>query len=180
MKQICDGEKLNRMFVRLAHEVIERNDGMENVVLLGIQRSGVAVAERLRRELARIEGVCPPTGALDITLYRDDLLRGGKMEQNLTLIDFSVDGKCVVLCDDVFQTGRTVRAAISAVLALGRPSRIQFLVIADRGRRQLPFAADYAGKNVSAEEDEKVFVRLPVPDGDETAGIWIEEKNKII
>lgn len=176
MKQICDGEKLNRIFVRLAHEVIERNDGTADVVLLGIQRSGVAVAERLQSELERIEGVCPPTGALDITLYRDDLLRGGNMEQNLTLVDFSVDGKRVVLCDDVLETGRTVRAAISAVLALGRPSRIQLLVIADRGKRQLPFAADYVGKNVFAEEGEKVVVRISRADSDETAGILIEEK----
>ena len=176
MKQICDGEKLNRMFVRLAHEVIERDDGAEDVVLLGIRRSGVAVAEKVSEELARIEGRSPPTGALDITLYRDDLLQGRKAGQDLTLIDFPVDGKRVVLCDDVLHTGRTVRAAISAVLALGRPSRIRLLVIADRGHRLFPFAADYVGRNVFAEEGEEVIIRVSASDGACPAGIYICDK----
>ncbi len=173
MKRLTDGGKLNRIFVRLAHEVVERNAGTDGVVLLGIQKSGVAVAEKLRDELEKIEGVRLPTGALDVTLYRDDLLRGISVAQNLTIVDFSVDGKTVVLCDDVLYTGRTVRAAISAVLALGRPKRIRLLTVADRGSRQLPFAADYVGENVLAGPEGKIFVRVPRYAGDAEAGIYL-------
>ena len=176
MKKIVDEEKLKRIFVRLAHEVVERNDGTADVALLGIQRSGVAVAERLQSELEKIEGVRLSTGALDVTLYRDDLLQGGGADKGLTMVDFPVDGKKVVLCDDVLYTGRTVRAAISAVLALGRPARIQLLVVADRGKHQLPFSADYVGKNVFCEDGEKIIVRTPRAEDDREAGIYIREK----
>lgn len=173
MRQITEAEKLERILMRLAHEIVERNSGTEDVVLLGIQTNGVAVAERMQREIERIEGVRVPCGSLDVTLFRDDLLRGGELRQKLTVIDFSVQGKRVVLCDDVLYTGRTVRAAVSAILDYGRPQCIQFLAVADRGRHQLPFSADYVGKNVFAEREERVVVSL----GGETGeGIWLQSR----
>lgn len=160
MKQITDGKKLNRIIIRLAHEIIERNGGTDDVVLIGLRSEGVTVARRIQEEIYTTEGIRLPLGTLDVTLYRDDLLSAENLVQQLTVIDFSLEGKRVVLCDDVVYTGRTLRAAISALFAIGRPKKIQFLVIADRGKRQLPFAADYVGKNCFAQEEEKIVVRL--------------------
>ncbi len=186
MVQITSGEKLNKTLRRLAYEVLERNGGAEEIALLGIQTQGVAIAERIGAEIESIEGVCPPVGSIDVTLYRDDLLQVKGVTPRLTQVEFSLDNKIVVLCDDVLYTGRTVRAAISAILRLGRPKKIQLLVVADRGKRQLPFAADYVGKNVFSEEDEKVSVKVTADKNtdkntdentDENAtGIFIEKR----
>ena len=176
MKKIVDEEKLKRIFVRLAHEVVERNDGTADVALLGIQRSGVAVAERMQSELEKIEGLRLPTGALDVTLYRDDLLQGGGADKGLTLVDFPVDGKKVVLCDDVLHTGRSVRAAIEAIFDLGRPARVMLLVLCDRGGREMPVSPDFVGKNVPTSRQEFIDVRLAEIEGEDSLGITQAEK----
>lgn len=170
MKKILDAAALERALKRLSHEIEEKNDGLENVALIGIRTRGVIVAERIRRYIAESEGVTLPTGILDITLYRDDILSCDAVVKG-TRIDFETKGKTLVLCDDVLFTGRTVRAAISAVMALcstmGRAKKIQLLEVVDRGHRELPFRADFIGKNIPTSKKEKVFVRFTETDGEE-------------
>lgn len=174
MKQILDEAALRRALKRLSHEIAERNDGLDGVVLIGIRTRGVVVAERIRRYIEETEGIKLPLGALDVTLYRDDILNCDA-EVKGTEIDFDIAGKTVVLCDDVLYTGRTVRAAISAVVALGRKmgraGRIQLLEVVDRGHRELPFRADFIGKNIPTSSAEKVFVRFRETDGCE--GVYL-------
>ena len=176
MKKILDAAALERALKRLSHEIEEKNDGLENVALIGIRTRGVIVAERIRRYIAESEGVTLPTGILDITLYRDDILSCDAVVKG-TQIDFDIGGKTVVLCDDVLYTGRTVRAAISAVTALGgklgRAKRIRLLEVIDRGHRELPFRADYIGKNVPTSRKEKVFVRFKETDGED--GVFLSD-----
>lgn len=166
--QILDKEGIRRSLTRIAHEIIERNKGTENLVLVGIRRRGVPLAERLARRIKEIEGRSVPVGILDITLYRDDLT--SMAHQPLvrsTEISFPVSGKAVVLVDDVIYTGRTIRAALDAVIDLGRPRVIQLAVLVDRGHRELPIRADYVGKNVPTSSKEEVSVRLQEIDGEE-------------
>lgn len=159
-------DAMRRSLTRLAHEIIEHNDGTNNVVLLGIRRRGVVVAERLQAILSELGGDVP-LGELDITLYRDDLALGCDAVYKGSRVEFSVDGKDVVLCDDVLFTGRTVRSALSAIFALGRPKSIQLLILVDRGHRELPFRADYIGKNVPTSKAERVEVRFSETDGED-------------
>ena len=174
MKQILDGAALGRAIRRLAHEIEERNGGLEGVALVGIRTRGVVVAERLREVFREQSGTEVPLGILDITLYRDDILSCDALVKG-TQIDFPIGGKTLVLCDDVLYTGRTVRAAISAVMSLsstlGRPDRIQLLEMVDRGHRELPFRADFIGKNLPTSSSEKVFVRFRETDGED--GIYL-------
>lgn len=180
MKQILDGAALQRALRRLSHEIAERNDGLDGVVLIGIRTRGVVVAERIRRYIEQSEGVSLPLGILDITLYRDDIL-SCDAEVKGTQIDFDIAGKTVVLCDDVLYTGRTVRAAISALVTLGRKmgraGKIQLLEVVDRGHRELPFRADFIGKNIPTAAKEKVFVRFEETDGDEGVYLRSAEEN---
>ncbi len=163
---LLDDIAIDRATKRIAHEIIENNKGVENVVLLGIARGGVPFAERLGVNIFNIENIRVPIGKLDITLYRDDLAKAN-MDAKVTgsEINFSLEGKDVILCDDVLFTGRTVRAGIEAIFKLGRPSTIQLAVLIDRGHRELPMRADYVGKNVPTALGEEVQVCLDTSKG---------------
>lgn len=167
---------ISRAVRRLASEIVERNRGAENVVLLGIRRRGDILAERIAKEIHGLEDIEVPVGYLDITLYRDDV--GTRMEQPVlhkTEIMFPIDDRIVVLADDVLFTGRTVRAALSAILDLGRASKIQLAVLCDRGGRELPVAPDYVGFEVAVRPHEQVKVLLHELDGEEGIKVLQEE-----
>jgi len=164
--EIMDLNSIDRAVGRIAHEITERNDGAGGVVLVGVQRRGVPLAKMIARKIAEYEGTDIPIGILDITFYRDDLtLRSEHPVVNDTVIEFSITDKNIILVDDVIYTGRTVRAAIDALMDFGRPKRIQLAVLIDRGHRELPIKADYIGKNVPTSRSEKVNVRLMDVDG---------------
>jgi pyrimidine operon attenuation protein/uracil phosphoribosyltransferase len=153
---------------RIAHEIVERNRGVSGLALVGIRTRGVFIAKRLAQALQQITNQPVPTGALDITLYRDDLMRHAVGPQPLvrrTEIPFSIDDHKVVLVDDVLYTGRTIRAALDALIDFGRPKEIQLIVLVDRGHRELPIKADYVGKNVPTSLKESVHVKLLETDG---------------
>ncbi|MBN2261005.1 MAG: bifunctional pyr operon transcriptional regulator/uracil phosphoribosyltransferase PyrR [Clostridiales bacterium] len=158
---ILDSKAMNRSITRIAHEIIEKNKGISDVVLVGVQTRGVPLANRIAQSIKEIEGNYVDVGVLDITLYRDDLT---KLDENPivkeTKIDFSLDDKVVVLIDDVIYTGRTVRAAMDAIFEKGRPQAIQLGVLIDRGHRELPIRADFVGKNVPTSQKEIIKVRL--------------------
>jgi pyrimidine operon attenuation protein/uracil phosphoribosyltransferase len=158
---IMDADGIRRALIRIAHEITEKNRGVENVALVGIRTRGVPLAARIAEEIQKIENVAVPTGSLDITLYRDDLTTMGYNPViHGTEIDFDVTGKHIVLVDDVLYTGRTIRAALDALIDMGRPKSIQLAVLIDRGHRELPIRADYAGKNVPTSRKETIEVAL--------------------
>lgn len=160
-KQILNAEDIRRALVRIAHEIAERNEGVQNIILIGIRRRGVPLAERIAATLADFEGQKVPVGHLDITLYRDDLsLRGPAPLLRKTSINHDITGHTLVMVDDVLYTGRTVRAALDALADLGRPDCIQLAVLVDRGHRELPIRADFVGKNVPTSREERIEVRL--------------------
>ncbi len=166
--QIMDAETMKRSLARIAHEIIERNNGTEDLVFIGIRRRGVPLAKRLSELVSEFEGVEIPMGILDITLYRDDLTtRSEQPVVHTTEVPFGVQGKKVVLVDDVLYTGRTIRAALDALMDLGRPKMIQLAVLIDRGHRELPIKADYVGKNVPSSKREVIEVRLTDIDNEE-------------
>ena len=166
--QILDAEQIRRALTRIAHEIIERNRGTDQLMLVGIQTRGVPLANRLASLIKEIEGTKPPVGKLDISLYRDDLSPASEQPVvNKTEISQSVVGQTIVLVDDVLFTGRTARAALDAVIDLGRPQRIQLAVLIDRGHRELPIRADYVGKNLPTSKREVIEVRLEETDGEE-------------
>ncbi|MFA7467036.1 MAG: bifunctional pyr operon transcriptional regulator/uracil phosphoribosyltransferase PyrR [Desulfotomaculaceae bacterium] len=159
--RIMDSDGIRRVITRIAHEIIERNRGTGDLVLIGIRRRGVPLARRLADRIREIEGSLVSVGVLDITLYRDDLTTMGHQPiVRQTEVTFSIDGKRVVLVDDVLFTGRTIRAALDAIIDLGRPRYIQLAALVDRGHRELPIRADYVGKNVPTSHREEVAVRL--------------------
>lgn len=166
MLTVLDGEGVRRAITRLAMEAVELNRGTDDLVVIGIRTRGVVLARRLHAEIARLEGKILPLGILDIALYRDDLLdescdavfKGSE-------IDFDIEGKNVILCDDVLFTGRTVRAAIAALGSLGRAKTVRLFVLADRGHRELPFRADGAGKNIPTSSQERIVARFKETDG---------------
>lgn len=173
-KQILSADDIRRAITRIAHEIAERNEGVRNVVLVGIRRRGVPLANRIAATLADFEGVRVAVGTLDITLYRDDLrLRGPAPVVRSTSMPVDITGRAVVLVDDVLCTGRTVRAALDALADLGRPARIQLAVLVDRGHRELPIRADFVGKNVPTSGDERIDTRLREVDGEEEEGVFI-------
>ncbi len=164
--EIMDADKMRRALTRVAHEIIERNRGTDNLALVGIRRRGVPLAERLAANIRQIEGVVVPVGILDITLYRDDLTTLAQQPVlHKTEVPFPVVGKRIVLVDDVLYTGRTVRAALDALIDLGRPAWIQLAVLVDRGHRELPIRADFVGKNVPTSRREVISVHLTEVDG---------------
>lgn len=168
------GDDIERALRRIAVEIVERNKGLEKVVLLGIQRRGVHLAARLRDLLKESEKTKVPTGELDITLYRDDISTlSDQPVVHSTSIPCDITGKRVVLVDDVLFTGRTVRAALDAVTDFGRPESVQLAVLVDRGHRELPIAADYVGKNVPTSRRENVEVRVTVLDGEDKVVICV-------
>lgn len=172
-KQIMSVDDIRRAVTRVAHEIAERNEGVHQVILVGIRRRGVPLAQRIAAALANFEGVQVPVGVLDITLYRDDLgLRGPAPIVRSTAIPLDITDRVVVLVDDVLYTGRTVRAALDALADLGRPERIQLAVLVDRGHRELPIRADFVGKNVPTARDERVETRLAEIDNGED-GVFI-------
>ena len=159
---------IGRALTRIAHEIVERNKGAENLALVGIHTRGVPLAERLAALIGSFEGASPPLGQLDITLYRDDLTEIALQPVvKKTDVPFDVRGRNIVLCDDVLYTGRTARAALGALTDMGRPAVIQYAVLVDRGHRELPIRADFVGKNVPTSRGEVVKVRLQSTDGDE-------------
>ena len=165
---VMDADRIGRTLTRIAHEIVERNKGLDGLALVGVRTRGVHIARRLARSLKEIAGHDVPTGALDITLYRDDLMRHAVGPQPLvrrTEIPFSIDTRKILLVDDVLYTGRTVRAALDALIDFGRPAAIQLIVLVDRGHRELPIKADYVGKNLPTAPGQSVQVRLQESDG---------------
>lgn len=170
--RIMDDKAIDRALTRISHEIIERNKGVEDLVLVGIRTRGVPLAKRMASKIKKIEGVDIPVGILDITLYRDDLSTLSEQPVvNKTEINFEITGKKVVLVDDVIYTGRTARAALDALSDLGRARLIQLAVLIDRGHRELPIRPDYVGKNVPTSRDEIIKVKLEEVDGENSVVI---------
>jgi len=165
---ILDKAGIDRAMTRIAHEILEKNRGAKDLVLVGIQRGGVHLAKRLVAKIKEIEGVEPPVGSLDITMYRDDLTtRKSQPVPQATDISFDIQDRSMVLVDDVLFTGRTIRAALNSIMDYGRPRRIQLAVLVDRGHRELPIRADFVGKNLPTSAKEQVEVMLAEDGGEE-------------
>ena len=169
--KIADAEGIRRMLTRIAHEIVERNKGTEDLVLVGIRTRGAPLAERIAATIASFEGADVPSGALDVTMYRDDVGLRGPRGLEATTVPADLDGRVVVIVDDVLYTGRTIRAAFDAILDLGRPRAIRLAVLVDRGHRELPIRADHVGKNIPTSAQEVVRVLLEEMDGEDAVVI---------
>ncbi len=168
---LMDEADVRRALMRIAHEIIEKNKGIENIHLVGIKRRGLPLAQQICQNIAQIEGKSVPCGELDIHSYRDDLSPNTAVS-NAQPLPFDVNDKIIVLVDDVLYTGRTVRAAIEAIFSLGRPRAIQLAILVDRGHRELPIRADFVGKNVPTSHSERIMVQTPLLDGCTCVEIW--------
>jgi pyrimidine operon attenuation protein / uracil phosphoribosyltransferase len=165
-RTVLDASDISRALTRIAHEILERNRGADPVVLLGIPTRGVGLATRISDRIAAVEGQSVPTGSLDVTMYRDDIgLKPARALEHTDIPPGGIDGKVVVLVDDVLFSGRTVRAALDAMNDLGRPATVRLAVLVDRGHRELPIRADHVGKNLPSARTERVMVRLEESDG---------------
>jgi len=176
---VLDNAAIGRALTRIAHEILERNKGGENLLLAGIKTRGTPLAKRLQERILKIENIEVPTGEIDITLYRDDLeyaRNDGNPKVKAAEFDISLEGRTVILIDDVLYTGRTVRAAMDAIIDQGRPSQIQLAVLVDRGHRELPIRADYVGKNIPTSLEEVVVVKLE--ESDQIDEVSIFDKNE--
>lgn len=174
--EILDEKAIVRAITRIAHEIIERNKGIDEVILVGIKTRGAFIAQRLAEKIEQIEGKAVLKGELDITLYRDDLSIKNKNQEPLVQqvdIEHNLSNRKVVLVDDVLYTGRTVRAAMDAVMDLGRPSQIQLAVLIDRGHRELPIRADFVGKNIPTSSEERIVVEMIESDGSDRVAIHV-------
>ena len=172
MNQIINAEEMNRAITRISHEILEKNKGADRIVLIGIRTGGAILAKRFQSQIHSIEGKEILLGLLDITLYRDDLTEiGPQPNVGETKIDFNVDGKKVILVDDVLFTGRTIRCALDALIDFGRPESIQLAVLIDRGHRELPIKPDYVGKNIPTSKNEKVIVKFKEQDGEDGVSV---------
>ncbi len=175
--ELMDKNAIKRALRRISHEIIEKNKGVEDVKIIGIQRRGVPLAEEIAQHINQVEGTKPQTGVLDITFYRDDLsLLDAHPVVKGTDIPFSITDKKVIIVDDVLYTGRTARAAIDAIMDLGRPKNIQLAVLVDRGHRELPIRADYIGKNVPTSKDEVIKVHVDCFDGKDNVELYNIER----
>ena len=173
--EIVEADGLRRIVTRIAHEIVERNKGVGDIVLVGIKRRGVPLATRIAQKIREFEGQVPNQGSLDITLYRDDLsLVAPQPLLKKTEIDFDLNGRTVVLCDDVLYTGRTVRAALDGLIDLGRPRAVRLAVLIDRGHREIPIEANYVGKSVPTAARE--VIKVMFEETDEADEVWILEK----
>jgi pyrimidine operon attenuation protein/uracil phosphoribosyltransferase len=172
MPQVMGGEDIDRALRRMAHEILERHRGADQIMIIGIHTRGVVLARRLANAISTFEGVDVPVGELDIEKYRDDLGTRQAREPKATMIPASITGQSVVVVDDVLYTGRTIRAALDALSDIGRATRTELAVLIDRGHRQLPIRADYVGKNLPTNHEERVRVRLD--ELDEEQGVWID------
>lgn len=170
--QLLDEAAISRALTRIAHEIVEKNCGYENLVLVGVRTRGVPLAYKIREKIMSAYNVEIPVGILDITLYRDDAVKLDRPRINGTNIPFAVDGMNVILVDDVLFTGRTIRAAIDALIALGRPKVIQLAVLVDRGHRELPIRPDYVGKNIPTSLNETVCVNVLEKDNEESVLLY--------
>ena len=176
--KILDQEAIDRSLERIAHEIVEKAKTTENIAIVGIKNRGAYLGERLARKLEKVAGLKVPVGALDITLYRDDLTEVSEQPVvHATEIDFDIDEKKIILVDDVLYTGRTIRCALDALIDFGRPSQIQLAVLVDRGHRELPIRADYVGKNVPTSLKESVEVRLAEADGKDEVVLCEKEED---
>lgn len=165
-RKVLDPEGVQRAITRIAHEILERNQGVAGLVLMGIRTRGIFLAERLQKQIQTIENTHVPLGILDITLYRDDLAATDhRPVVHETKLPCDIKGKTVILVDDVLYTGRTIRAALDAIIDFGRPRAIQLAVLIDRGHRELPIKADYIGKNIPTSQGEEVLLRMTEKDG---------------
>jgi pyrimidine operon attenuation protein/uracil phosphoribosyltransferase len=174
--QVLDDTALDRALTRIAHEILEKNGGAKELAFVGLRTRGVTLAQRLAAKIAVIDGTTVPVGTLDITLYRDDLdMRGAPVVRG-TDIPFSIKNKTVILVDDVLYTGRTIRAALDALIDLGRPGMIQLAILVDRGHRELPIRPDFVGKNLPTSRRESVAVRLREHDGEDRVVIQEPEE----
>ena len=162
---VMDGAEIERSLTRIAHQILESNHGADNLAIVGIVTRGDLLAKRLAKKIKQVEGIEIDLGSLDISFYRDDFLTNFAPEVHATHIPFDIDGKRIVLVDDVLYTGRTIRAALDALMDLGRPAVIQLAVLVDRGHRELPIRADFVGKNVPSSRDENVRLFLEEIDG---------------
>lgn len=166
--KVVDKESLNRIITRISHEILERNKGTKNLVLIGMRTRGEFLARRIFEKIKQIENIELPLGVLDVTLYRDDFRTRLKQPQvSVSDITFDINDKDVILIDDVLYTGRTVRSALNALMDFGRPSAIQFFVLVDRGHRELPIRADYVGKNIPTASSEEIKVKMEEIDGED-------------
>lgn len=173
---LLDENSIRRALTRVSHEIIEKNKGVENIVLVGIKRRGYPLAERISKLIEKFEGVKVPVASVDITLYRDDLTNVSDTPNlNDSKIDVDVKGKKVIIVDDVLYTCRTVRAAIDAIMDQGRPEFIQLAVLVDRGHKELPIRADYVGKNIPTSKDEIIKVQIKEIDGNDSVEIYENE-----
>jgi pyrimidine operon attenuation protein / uracil phosphoribosyltransferase len=176
-KRLLDGARMNRAIRRMAIEIVEKNRGLEDLMVVGIRSRGVPIGERITREIETMEGQTIPFGILDITLYRDDLTTIAPQPViKPTKLPEPIDDKVIVLVDDVLYTGRTVRAALDALIDFGRPAAIQLVVLVDRGHRELPIKADYVGKNLPTSRSERISVRLAEVDGVDEIVLETEEE----
>ena len=165
--RVLEADDIRRALTRIAHEIVERNKGTDDLVLVGIRTRGAPLADRIAGAIAAFEGVDVPSGALDVSLYRDDVALRGPRNIESTTVPVDLDGRVVVLVDDVLYTGRTVRAAFDALLDLGRPRKVSLAVLVDRGHRELPIRADHVGKNLPTSSTEVVKVHLTETDGED-------------
>lgn len=174
-KEVVDAVTMKRALTRITYEIIERNRGIDNLVLVGIKTRGIYIAQRIAERLKQLEGVEVPVGELDITLYRDDKKSEDDPEIHSSDIPMAIDGKEVILIDDVLFTGRTIRAALDAIMDIGRPKRISLAVLVDRGHRELPIRADFVGKNIPTALSEEIIVEMEESDGSDR--IMINKEN---
>lgn len=164
-KEVVDAVTMKRALTRISYEIIERNKGIQDIVLVGIKTRGIYIAQRLAERLKQLEDIDVPVGELDITLYRDDVKDMEEPELHSSDVPVSIEGKEVILVDDVLYTGRTIRAAMDAVMDIGRPRKISLAVLVDRGHRELPIRADYVGKNIPTSKTEEIIVEMEERDG---------------